>query len=171
MKPSKLYRRLIPLTLIPGALAVDKLLMRFFDYSVVNLIYTRAAGSGARPCLLMTTMHWGSGRLRTVVLPYHQSGEQYVVIGSLAGRPNDPVWASNVRVHPTTWLRVGGKDLCCRAHIAQGDERAQLWKEISGDGSYLAYAKRAHPRILPLVVHTPIDRSSVTKPDIDRVED
>ena len=119
----------------------------------------------------MTTVHWKTGELKTVVLPFHQFGDQYVVQGSLAGRPKDPVWATNVRAHPLSWLKVGGQRLFCRAHIAQGVERESLWKEISADGSYVGYAKRAYPRIIPLVVHTPIDPGEITKPDIDRAAD
>lgn len=168
-EPSPFYRRLIPLTLIPGALAVDKRLVRWLDFSLVNRIYSRAAGVRERPCLLMTTLHWKTRLPRTVVLPYHRIGDRFVVVGSLAGRPQDPVWASNVRVHPETWLRVGGRDLACRAHVAHGEERQQLWKEISADGGYRAYEKRAHPRILPVVVHTPLPPGRASRPPIDRV--
>ena len=169
-RPSSLYRQLIPLTLLPGAGAVDKALVRLLDYSVVNRIYTHAAGVRERPCLLMTTLHWKTGRPRTVVLPYHRFGNQYVVIGSLAGRPQDPVWASNVRAHPMTWLRVGGQEVFCRAHVAQGEERERLWSEISADGSYVGYMKKAHPRVLPLVVNTPVNPNEVEKPPMDRAE-
>jgi deazaflavin-dependent oxidoreductase (nitroreductase family) len=169
-EPSRLYRKLIPLTLIPGALDVDKISMRLFDFSLVNRIYSRAAGVGERPCMLMTTLHWKTRLPRTVVLPYHPFGKQYVVIGSLAGRPSDPVWATNVRAHSSTWLRVGGEQLACDAHIAKGEERERLWREISGDGAYMAYQESAYPRVLPVVVHTPIDTRQQRKPAIDRAE-
>jgi len=167
-KPSRFYQRLVPLTLIPGALVVDKLCMRLFSYSLVNRIYARASGMLERPCLSMTTLHWKTALPRTVVLPYQRFGDRLVVIGSLAGRPNDPVWATNVRAHPITWLRVGRRLFACRAHVAQGAERERLWKEISADGSYVHYAKSAHPRILPLVVHAPIDPAQQRKPEMDR---
>ena len=167
--PSKLYQRLVPLTLLPGALPLDKALVRTLDYSVVNRIYAKASGMAERRCLLMTTLHWKTGEPRTVVLPYSRFGDRYVVVGSLAGAPKDPVWVSNIRQHPTTWLRVGGQRVFCRAHVAEGEEREQLWQEISADGSYRGYAKRARPRLLPLVVHEPVDAREVTKPPIDRV--
>lgn len=170
-EPSRFYQRLVPLTLIPGALVVDKLCVRLIAYSWINRIYAKASGMRERPCLMMTTLHWKTGLPRTVVLPYQRFGERYVVIGSLAGRPNDPVWATNVRAHPTTWLRVDRRLFGCTAHIAQGEEREQLWKEISADGSYTHYQKRALPRILPLVVHTPIDPAARTKPEMDRASD
>jgi deazaflavin-dependent oxidoreductase (nitroreductase family) len=167
-RPSKFYRRLIPLTLIPGSLPIDKALVQLIGYSFTNRIYSKAGGMRERPCLLMTTLHWKTGEPRTVVLPYHRFGDQFVVQGSKAGRPEDPVWATNVRAHPLTWLNVGGQKVFCRAHVAQGEERQRLWKEITADGAYLAYEKSAHPRIIPLVVNTPIDPTTVTKPDIDR---
>ena len=170
-KPSKFYRRLVPLTLYPASLPVDRALVRLTGFSLTNRIYAKAGGVRERPCLLMTTTHWKTGVSKTVVLPYHQFGDQYVVQGSLAGRPKDPVWATNIRAHPLTWLKVQGKWLFCRAHVAQGEERERLWKSISADGAYVGYAKKAYPRIIPLVVHTPIDPDRAEKPDIDRAPD
>jgi len=170
-KPSRIDQWLVPLTLIPGGLAVDKVSVRVFNYSWINRIYAKAGGMRERPCLMMTTLHWKTGLPRTVVLPFHRMGDRFVVIGSLAGRPNDPVWATNVRAHPRTWLRVDRRLFACDAHVAQGEERERLWKEISADGAYLGYQKRARPRILPLVVHTPLDSAGRSKPDIDRFQD
>lgn len=167
-EPSKFYRRLIPIVMLPICLPIDKAIVRLSGYSIVNRIYAKAGGMRERPCLLMTTVHWKTGKHKTVVLPYHQFGNQYVVQGSLAGRPQDPVWATNVRAHSTTWLRVDRKLKFCHAHIAQGEERERLWKEITSDGAYLGYAKKAYPRILPLVVHTPVDPNAAIKPEIDR---
>jgi len=67
--------------------------------------------------------------------------------------------------------KVDGTWKFCRAHIAQGDERERIWQEITSDGAYVGYAKKAYPRILPLVVHTPVDPNTVKKPDIDRAQD
>lgn len=107
-KPSKFYQRLVFLTLYPACLPVDKALVRLTGYSLVNRIYAKAGGMRERPCLLMTTLHWKTGAPKTVVLPYHQFDHQYVVQGSLAGRPQDPVWATNVRAYPFTWLKLMG---------------------------------------------------------------
>ena len=170
-KPSKFYQRLVFLTLYPACLPVDKALVRLTGYSLVNRIYAKAGGMRERPCLLMTTLHWKTGAPKTVVLPYHPFDHRYVVQGSLAGRPQDPVWATNVRAYPFTWLKVDGAWKFYRAHIAQGEERERIWKEITSDGAYVGYAKKAYPRILPLVVHTPVDPNTVTKPDIDRAQD
>src|SRR5262245_62423277 len=102
---SKLYRRLIPVVSNPHGLALDRFLVRATGHSLVGRVYLRAGGYALRPHLLLTTIHWKSGALRTVVLPYSEDGERYLVVGSHGGRPTDPVWARNVRALPAVWVR------------------------------------------------------------------
>jgi deazaflavin-dependent oxidoreductase (nitroreductase family) len=167
-EPSRLYQKLISLTLLPHALDVDKLLFRMSNYSIINRIYSRAAGVAERPCLMLITSHWKTGLLRSVVLPFHQDDQRFVVIGSHGGRPTDPIWALNLRAHPHSWVRVDRHWRSCRAHVARAEEHQRLWKEISADGAYLHYEKLAHPRVIPLVVLEPEDPAQATRPGEDR---
>lgn len=168
MPSQSFYKRLIPLVMIPRASIVERLVFRWTGRSLFNPIMTRASGFEPRPCLFLRTIHWKTGRTRDMVLPYLRDGAAYVVTGSLAGRPKDPVWATNVRAHGVAWIRVDGRWLFCDAHVAQGDERDRLWKENSASGEYEGYARMAHPRILPLVVLVPRDSAVATRPPEDR---
>ena len=168
MPSQSFYRRLIPLVMIPHASVVERLVFRWTSRSLFNPIMTRASGFEPRPCLFLRTVHWNTGRTRDMVLPYLRDGDAYVVTGSLAGRPKDPVWATNVRAHGIAWIRVDGDWLFCDAHVAQGEERARLWKKNSPDGEYEGYARMAHPRILPLVVLFPRDSALAKRPSDDR---
>ena len=169
--PSKyFYRRLIPLVMIPNASVVERLVFRLTGRSLFNPIMTRAGGFEPRPCLFLRTVHWKSGRTRDMVLPYLRDGDSYVVTGSLAGRPKDPVWATNVRAHGFAWIRVEGRWLFCDAHVAKGDEREALWSRNSPKGEYEGYARMAHPRILPLVVLSPRHPARAKRPLEDRAD-
>ncbi len=135
--------------------------MRVLDRSLMGHMYHRAGGMPLRPHLLLRTIHWKTGRIRTVVLPYQKSRrpggeERILVVGSHGGRPTDPIWCLNLRVHPQVWFRVDRQWRFGRARIAQGAERESLWKEITAEGAYRFYEKAAHPRIIPAVVIEPL---------------
>ena len=163
---SKLYRRLVPLVSNPAGLALDRCLVRATGHSLVGRVYLRAGGYALRPHLLLTTIHWKTGALRTVVLPYSEDGGRYLVVGSHGGRPTDPVWARNVRAHAEVWLRPPDRRWrFARAHVAQGEERERLWRGITAEGAYRYYERLAHPRVIPVVVLEPSDPAAARPPE------
>ena len=168
-QPSRFYRRLIPLVSNPPALALDRWLVRASGHSLVGRVYLRAGGYALRPHLLLTTIHWRSGARRTVVLPYSEDGDRYLVVGSHGGRPTDPIWALNVREHPEVWVRPRDRRWrFARAHVAQGEERERLWHAITAEGAYRYYERAAHPRVIPVVVVAPADPTAARRPLEDR---
>jgi deazaflavin-dependent oxidoreductase (nitroreductase family) len=169
-KPSLFWRRVIPWISHPTGLAVDRWLVRATGHSLMGRAYLRAGGYPVRPHLLLETQHWRSGVRRTVVLPYFEDGERYLVVGSHGGRPTDPIWALNLRAHPAVRVRAADRRWrFARAHVARGDERARLWSLITADGSYRHYAKHARPREIPVVVIDPGAAARAGRPAEDRV--
>lgn len=159
--PSRFWQRMIPVFAHPAGLAVDRVLMRLFNVSLMGRMFMRAGGFPLRPHLLLRTIHWKTGRLRTVVLPYQRDAdsggrERYLVAGSLGGAPRDPVWALNIRAHPQVWFRIGRCWHFGRARVAAGEERDALWAAFTADGAYRQYQKMAHPRLIPLVILEPV---------------
>jgi deazaflavin-dependent oxidoreductase (nitroreductase family) len=163
----KFYRRLIPLVMLPHASSVERAWYRITNHSVFNLIMTKAGGFEPRPCLMLRTIHWKTGKLRDMILPYGRDGERYVLTGSLAGRPKDPVWATNIRADGSAWVRINRKWVFCDAYVAQGEERERVWNEVNPDGQYGNYTKMAHPRILPVVVLQPRKDAKRERPSED----
>src|SRR5262245_8848 len=167
--PSRLHRRLIPLVSNPGGLALDRWLVRATGRSLVGHVYLRAGGYELRPHLLLTTIHWKTGALRSVVLPYSEDGGRYLVVGSHGGRPTDPVWARHRRAHPQVWLRPHDRRWrFARAHVAQGEERERLWQAITAEGAYRYYERAAHPRLIPVVVLATAEPAAAPRPSEDR---
>ncbi len=159
--PSRFWQRMIPLFSHPTGLAIDRMLVRLFDRSLMGHMYHRAAGMPLRPHLLLRTIHWKTGRIRTVVLPYQESRgpggeERILVVGSHGGRPTDAIWSLNLRAHPEVWFRAGRRWRFGRAWIAQGAEREAVWKQVTAGGAYLFYEKPAHPRVIPAIVIEPL---------------
>ncbi len=168
-EPSRFYRRLIPWISNPRGLAVDRWLVRATGRSLMGHAYLRAGGFALRPHLLLETIHWKSGVRRTVVLPYLEDGERFLVVGSHGGRPTDPIWVHNLRAHPEVWVRPRDRRWrFAHAHVAQGEERERLWSAITQEGAYRIYERAAHPRVIPVVVVTPVDPAAAIRPSEDR---
>lgn len=108
--------------------------------------------------LLLTTTGARSGVPRTTPLTYIQaegSGD-FVVVGSFVGEPRHPGWVHNMRATPEAGLQVGAKRIPATAREAQGEERAQLWKQIIAVNAEYAQYEARTDREIPLVVLRPV---------------
>ncbi len=88
----------------------------------------KVAGS---PVLLLTTTGRKSGQARTAPVLYLAEGERQIVIGSNAGHRNAPAWSLNLKANPEAEVEVGRKRRRVRARIAEGEERAELWRRVN----------------------------------------
>jgi deazaflavin-dependent oxidoreductase (nitroreductase family) len=53
------------------------------------------------------------------------------VIGSNAGNENPPAWALNLLAHPDAKVEIRGERREVRARVAEGEERAELWRRMN----------------------------------------
>jgi F420H(2)-dependent quinone reductase len=83
---------------------------------------------GKGPVLLLTTTGRKSGEPRTAPVLYLADGERFVVINTNAGNTKTPAWSLNLRADPEAEVEVRGKRTKVRARIAEGEERAELWR-------------------------------------------
>jgi F420H(2)-dependent quinone reductase len=83
------------------------------------------------PVLLLTTVGRRSGAPRTVPVVYLPDGERLVVIGSNAGHKSAPAWSLNLEANPVAEVEVGGERRNVRARVAEGEERAELWRKMN----------------------------------------
>jgi F420H(2)-dependent quinone reductase len=98
------------------------------------------------PVLLLTTTGRRSGQLRTAPVLYLADGERLVVIGSNAGNAHAPAWSLNLQANPDAEVDVYGKRSRVQARVAEGEERAELWRlsneQYSGFDAYDARTAR-----------------------------
>jgi len=98
------------------------------------------------PVLLLTTTGRKSGRQRTAPVVYLAEGDDYVVIGSNAGHSSAPAWSLNLKAKPEAEVEVGRRRFPVRARVAEGEERADLWRrhneQYSGFDEYEARTDR-----------------------------
>jgi F420H(2)-dependent quinone reductase len=98
------------------------------------------------PVLLLTTTGRKSGQQRTAPVVYLTDGENLVVIGSNAGHSRTPAWSLNLKADPQAKVEVGRERRPVRARLAEGEERADLWRkhveQFSGFEEYEARTDR-----------------------------
>ncbi|HEX2096378.1 MAG TPA: nitroreductase family deazaflavin-dependent oxidoreductase [Solirubrobacterales bacterium] len=98
------------------------------------------------PVLLLTTTGRKSGEPRTVPVVYLRDGERISVIGSNAGHGRTPAWSLNLRANPDAEIEIGRRRRKVRARVAEGEERAELWRkhneQYSGFDEYEARTNR-----------------------------
>jgi proline iminopeptidase len=109
------------------------------------------------PSLLLITKGRKSGQKFLFPLFYGRAGNGYFVIASKGGAPEHPGWYRNLLADPEVEIQVGTAKMKARARIAQGEERARLWKEGVGFWPpYADYQVKAGSREIPVVVLDPI---------------
>jgi len=83
---------------------------------------------GRAPVLLLTTRGRKSGQQRTAPVVYLADGENVVVINTNAGNAKVPAWSLNLKANPRAEVERGRRRYRVRARVAEGDERADLWR-------------------------------------------
>jgi deazaflavin-dependent oxidoreductase (nitroreductase family) len=83
---------------------------------------------GRAPVLLLTTTGRRSGQPRTAPVVYLADGENVVVINTNAGNAKVPAWSLNLKANPEAEVERGRRRYSVRARVAEGEERADLWR-------------------------------------------
>lgn len=84
---------------------------------------------GRAPVLLLTTTGRKSGEQRTAPVVYLADGNNVVLINTNAGNAKIPAWSLNLEANPEAEVELGRKRRPVRARIAEGEERADLWRK------------------------------------------
>jgi deazaflavin-dependent oxidoreductase (nitroreductase family) len=113
-------------------------------------------GSAPGRLLLLLTTGARSGQRRETPLFFVRDGARLVLIASKGGSPSHPDWYRNLRAHPDCDVVLDGATRAYRAHDGDGAERERLWQlACDAYAGYAAYAERARPRQIPVVVLEP----------------
>lgn len=83
---------------------------------------------GRAPVLLLTSTGRRSGQLRTAPVVYLADGDNVVLIDTNAGNAKIPAWSLNLEANPEAEVELGRKRRKVRARVAEGEERADLWR-------------------------------------------
>jgi deazaflavin-dependent oxidoreductase (nitroreductase family) len=97
-----------------------------------------------------------TGQSRTVPISYFSDGDNFFVVGSNWGEPQNAGWYFNLKNNPHALLEISGKKISVVAHEADGDEYMRLWQiAVEKNPPYEEYKKNAG-RHLPIMVFVPV---------------
>jgi deazaflavin-dependent oxidoreductase (nitroreductase family) len=107
------------------------------------------------PMILVNHLGAKSGKDYTSPLVYTRDGDNYVVIASKGGAPEDPQWYRNVVAHPDITVEVGTETIPVHARVAEGEERDRLFRaQADLMPNFADYATKTK-RTIPVVVLEP----------------
>ena len=103
------------------------------------------------PIALLTTRGARSGLERTVPVVAIPDGDAVIVIASNYGARRDPAWAFNLRADPAARVRIDGRERPLLAReLAGADRDAAYRRGIDVYPGWIAYRRRAAPRVIPV---------------------
>ena len=117
----------------------------------------RGVGSWGDNLLLMTSKAAKTARDITTPLVHRRRDDEYVVVASKGGAPDDPMWLANVVEHPVVVVEVaastGTETFEARARVvASGQERDQLYAHMTEVWPAFADYETRTTRPIPVVV-------------------
>jgi len=109
------------------------------------------------PVIIVTHTGNKTGAIRKTPLMRVKDGNAYVLVGSVGGAPENPVWVYNLRANPLIELRDLAVVTRMRAReVTDAAERARLWAlAVAAFPPYEDYRKKT-TRVIPLFVAEPI---------------
>lgn len=103
-------------------------------------------------CLILRTVGRKSGQTRKFPLIYGRDGNDYVLVASKGGAPDDPGWYRNLVAHPDVEIQVRDKVLPVRARTASAADKRRVWGAMTAQwpdyDRYQAGTKRDIPVVL-----------------------
>lgn len=102
--------------------------------------------------LLLTTTGNKSGEPHTTPLIHRTDGDDFVIVASKGGAPEDPAWFKNMQAQPEAEVQVKAEHIPVRFTVAEGEERSRLWdRMVEVWPDYEEYQKKTD-REIPVVV-------------------
>jgi deazaflavin-dependent oxidoreductase (nitroreductase family) len=101
------------------------------------------------PVIIVTHTGSKTGAIRKTPLMRVTDGARYVLVGSMGGAPNNPVWVYNLRANPSVEIRDHAAVQPMRVReVTDEAERARLWKlAVASFPPYEEYQAKTTRRI------------------------
>ena len=126
-------------------------------------VYERSGGTEGTtlldtglPCVLVTHRGNRTGAIRKTPLMRVKDGDSYVLVGSLGGAPENPVWVYNLRAEGNVELRDETEVRSMRVReVDDPEERARVWElAVAAYPPYEEYRNKTS-RTFPIFIAEP----------------
>lgn len=84
------------------------------------------------PCLLLDYLGHKSGKWNRTVLIFGRDGDDYLVVASKGGAPDNPLWFNSMAGNPEVHVRVLTERFAARAEVLSPEEKARVWPLVVG---------------------------------------
>ena len=113
--------------------------------------------AGDMPVVELTTIGRKSGEPRAVMLTSPlQEGDTIVIVAGRGGDDHHPAWFLNLQANPDVQVSLkGGPARPMKATVADPEERARLWAELTAAHKNYAGYQTKTSREIPVVLLTP----------------
>ena len=106
--------------------------------------------------LILHTTGAKSGKEHITPAAYIRDGENYVVIASKGGAPDNPDWYYNILAHPRLTVEVGTATFQVDAKVAEEPERTRLYNKMVEMMPGFDDYRRKTDRVIPVIELTPV---------------
>lgn len=109
------------------------------------------------PCIIVTHTGNKTGGIRKIPLMRVKVDDSYVLVGSMGGRPKNPVWVYNLRANPDVEIRDETNVFKMRAREIEDEaERERLWQaSAEAFPPYIEYQAKTSRKI-PVFLAEPV---------------
>jgi deazaflavin-dependent oxidoreductase (nitroreductase family) len=115
----------------------------------------RLTGSkmGGRPLMYLSTVGAKSGERRvSVVMPFPEGDDAWLIIASKGGAATHPSWFYNLAAHPDqVEVEFEGRKTAVTLQTLTGEERAAAWQRITTERPSFASYETKTDRQIPVV--------------------
>ena len=108
-----------------------------------------------KPVVILSTRGRKTGALRKSPLMRVEHDGRYVVVASMGGAPQHPVWYLNLVADPRVTLQDGATVMELRAHTATREERAEWWPRATAAWPAYDEYQTKTDRQIPVVILEP----------------
>lgn len=114
----------------------------------------KVSSFGGMSLLLLTTVGAKSSQPHTTPVAFTRDGEDYVVVASYGGNPNNPAWYHNLIARPEVTVEVGSEKFQAVARVTSPEERDRLFEaHATVYPAFRDYRKKTD-REIPVIVLT-----------------
>jgi len=117
---------------------------------------TRGTTMRERPVIILTTRGSRSGKIRKAPLMRVEHDGKYLIVASLGGAPQHPVWYRNVSATPTVEIQDGASKQDMAARELAGEEREIWWKRAVDAYPPYAEFQETTARVIPILLCEPV---------------
>lgn len=104
--------------------------------------------------MLLHTTGAKSGLPRINPVATVKDGDQYIIMASKGGAPDNPDWYYNLVANPQVSVEVGTQKFEALARVTEGSERQELFEKMSTKYPQFAEYQRNTSRVIPVITLT-----------------